>query len=133
MDSWNGPNVAISAIGKGILGPIICEKDFVADMVPVDIVINLMIVTAWRSGTNKSSEIKVYNCVTSAQNKLTWSEFVGISIMYMIQHPLEGVFWYPTSKLSTNRPLVMLRGTVGRYIQAYLIDLLALATGKRPQ
>lgn len=132
VDSWNGPNGVVTALGQGILGPIICEKDFVTDTVPVDIVTNLMIVTAWRTATTQSPEIKVYNCVTSAQNKVTWEDFLGTSVLYMIQHPLEGVLWYPNAKLSTNRPLVMLRGTFSRYIQAYLVDLISLATGKKP-
>lgn len=132
VDSWNGPNGVFTAIGKGILGPVICENDYVADAVPVDIVTNLMIVTAWRTATIKSSEIKVYNCVTGNQNKLTWRKFVGDSIMHMIQHPLEGVFWYPNATLTMNRTHVMLRGTLSRYIQAYLIDLFLVATGKRP-
>lgn len=122
-------------MGQGILGPVICENDYVTDMVPVDIVTNLMIVTAWVTNvtaTTKSPEIKVYNCVTSKQNQLTWREFVCTSIMHMIQHPFEDILWYPSSTLSMNRPLVMLRGTIGGYMQAYLVDFFALATGNKP-
>lgn len=132
LDNWNGPTGIISAVGKGIFRTIICEQEYIVDVVPVDIVINLMIVAAWRTATTKACEMKVYNCVTSKQNPVTWNEFVGLSIKNMIKHPLEGVLWYPTGIMRMNRPLNMIHGYLVHYIPAYFIDLFAWATGKRP-
>ena len=132
LDNWNGPTGIVSAVGNGVFRTIICEQDYVVDVVPVDIVINLMIVAAWRTATTPTKEIKVYNCVTSKQNPVTWSEFVGLSIENMIKHPLEGVFWYPTGVLRMNRPLNMIHAYLVHYIPAYCIDLFAWAMGKRP-
>lgn len=132
LDNWNGPTGIISAVGNGIFRTIICESDFVVDVVPVDIVINLAIVAAWRTATEKSCTIKVYNCVTSNQTPVTWGNFVGTAIQNMIKHPLEDVFWYPTGVLRMNRPLNMIHGYLVHYIPAYFIDLFAWMLGKKP-
>lgn len=132
MDNWNGPTGIISAFGNSVIRTVVCEQNYVVDIVPIDIVINLMIVSAWQTGTIKSKEIKVYNCVTSKQNPITWKEFFGMSMKYMIRHPLEDLFWYPTGTLSTNRHLNMLFSYLVNSIPAYLIDLLALAAFKKP-
>lgn len=134
LDNWNGPTGIISAVGNGVFRTIICEPDYVVDVVPVDIVINLMIVAAWRTASTDSvgADMKVYNCVTSKQNPVTWSEFVGLSIKHLIRNPLEGVFWYPTSCLRMNRPLNTIHGYLAHYVPAYMIDLLAWSMGRRP-
>lgn len=134
LDNWNGPTGIVSAVGNGVFRTIICESNYVVDVVPVDIVINLMIVTAWRTAStdNASTDMKVYNCVTSKQNPVTWKEFVGLSLQNMIKHPLEGVFWFPTAKLSMNRPMNMVVSYLAHYIPAYFIDLCAWSMGKRP-
>ena len=45
---------------------MLCDPEKVADLVPVDMVINLMLVSAWNIGTTKSKDmpIPVYNCST---------------------------------------------------------------------
>lgn len=91
-----------------------------------------MIVAAWRTATTKSCGIKVYNCVTSHKNPVTWGEFVGMSISNMIKHPLESVFWYPTGVMRMNRPLNTLQGFFVHYIPAYIIDLFSWAMRKKP-
>ncbi|PZC71173.1 hypothetical protein B5X24_HaOG213943 [Helicoverpa armigera] len=49
VDNWNGPNGIIAAVGKGIFRTMLGTGTKVADLVPVDTVINLMIVCAWRT------------------------------------------------------------------------------------
>lgn len=54
----------IAAAGKGVFRTMLCEPDKTADLVPVDMVINLMIVAGWKMGTQKTREIPIYNCCT---------------------------------------------------------------------
>ncbi|XP_055319042.1 putative fatty acyl-CoA reductase CG5065 [Sitodiplosis mosellana] len=132
LDNWNGPTAIISAVGNGLFRTIICEKDFLCDVIPVDIVINLVITTAWRTATTKSRNMKIYNCVTSRQQPITWGEFVGYSIRNMIRHPMEGVVWYPTGALRMNRFINAIQGYLVHYIPAYFLDMFAWAMGKKP-
>lgn len=132
MDNWNGPTGIISAVGNGLFRTIICEKDYLCDVVPVDIVINLVIASAWRTATSKSPDMQIYNCVTSQRNPITWGEFVNYSIQNMIKHPMEDVVWYPTGALRMNRTLNMIHGYLVHYIPAYVLDLFAWSMGKKP-
>lgn len=54
----------IAAAGKGLFRTMLCDPHKTADLVPVDMVINVMIVSAWRVGTMKTKELKIYNCCT---------------------------------------------------------------------
>lgn len=53
VDNWNGPTGLIAAAGKGFFRTMLCRENSVADLVPVDVVINLMIVAAWRTATTR--------------------------------------------------------------------------------
>lgn len=53
VDNWNGPTGIIAAAGKGFFRTMLCHEDKIADLVPVDVVINLMICAAWRTATEK--------------------------------------------------------------------------------
>lgn len=132
LDNWNGPTGIISAVGNGLFRTIICEKDYLCDVVPVDIVINLVIASAWRTATNKTRDMTIYNCVTSRRNPITWGEFVNYSIQNMIKHPMEDVVWYPTGALRMNRPMNMIHGYLAHYLPAYILDLFSWSMGKKP-
>jgi fatty acyl-CoA reductase len=134
VDNWNGPTGIVSAVGKGIFHTIMCKEDSIADMVPVDIVINLMVAAGWRTGTTKSygKQMTIYNCCTGVTKPLTWGNFVNLSIQNMRKHPLEGVFWYPTGILRQNRALNTIHSVIAHYIPAYLLDTLARICGRKP-
>lgn len=93
VDNWNGPTGIVSAVGKGVFRTIMCKKESIADFVPVDIVINLMIVAAWRTATSKPYGMTIYNCCTGEQRPVTWDKFVNLSIEFMRKHPL-GKFFF---------------------------------------
>lgn len=132
VDNWNGPTGLVSAVGKGLFRTIMCEKDFTADMVPVDIVINLMIAAAWRTATAKPDGLSIYNCCTGQQHPITWGKFVQLAIEQTRKHPLEGCLWYPTGVLRMNKPINNIHGFFVHYIPAYILDMLARLAGKKP-
>lgn len=88
VDNFNGPTGLVSALAKGLFRTMMCEKNYVADMVPVDIVINLMIAAAWRTATRKSNNLLIYNCCTGQRNPIIWSEFVRYAMSSVRKHPL---------------------------------------------
>ncbi|XP_067626537.1 putative fatty acyl-CoA reductase CG5065 [Eurosta solidaginis] len=132
VDNFNGPTGLVAAVGKGLFRTIMCEKNYVADMVPVDIVINLMIAAAWRTATSKSDALAIYNCCTGQRHPIQWGEFVKYAMKHVRKHPLEGCLWYPTGVLRMNRPLNAVHGFIVHYIPAYVLDILARLMGKKP-
>lgn len=54
VDNLNGPTGMLAGAGKGVLRTLICHREKVADLIPVDIAINLMITVAWHLATTRS-------------------------------------------------------------------------------
>lgn len=89
VDNFNGPTGIVSAVSKGLFRTILCEESCVADLIPVDLVINLMIVTAWYTASRKgANNITVYNCTSGIDNPITWGSFVRMCIDNMRKHPV---------------------------------------------
>lgn len=51
-DNIYGPTGVIVGVGTGVLRVINIDKEAVANMVPVDLVVNALIVTAWKTFEN---------------------------------------------------------------------------------
>lgn len=133
VDNFNGPTGIVSAVSKGLFRTILCEESCVADLIPVDLVINLMIVTAWYTASRKgANNITVYNCTSGIDNPITWGSFVRMCIDNMRKHPVEGVLWFPTGNLRTNKALNLIHGFLVHFIPAIFLDLVSIATGRKP-
>lgn len=50
------------------------EGQTVLDIVPVDIVVNLLITSAWYTAANKIHKIQIYHCTTGRLNPFRWGE-----------------------------------------------------------
>lgn len=55
VDNLNGPTGLIVGAGKGMLRTLHCRGELVADLIPVDIPINLLIVAAWHTAMHRSA------------------------------------------------------------------------------
>jgi fatty acyl-CoA reductase len=54
VDSLNGPIGLLVGGGKGVIRSLHCKGEYQAEVVPVDIAINGLIIIAWRTGTSAS-------------------------------------------------------------------------------
>ncbi|KAL0281194.1 UNVERIFIED_CONTAM: hypothetical protein PYX00_002256 [Menopon gallinae] len=132
VDNWNGPTGLIAAAGKGFFRTMLCDGNNVADIIPVDLVINLMIVAAWRTANSRSDEMLVYNCCTGIQKPILWNTFVNSCIYYLQKHPFTGLFWYPDGCCRSNWLLNKLSVLTLHTIPAYFLDGLCRLIGKKP-
>ncbi|XP_041970545.1 putative fatty acyl-CoA reductase CG5065 [Aricia agestis] len=132
VDNWNGPNGIIAAVGKGVFRTMLGTGSKVADLVPVDTVINLMIVSAWRTSLKRNEGVLVYNCCTGQQNPITWQLFVETSFRYMRKHPFSEVIWYPGGSITSNRPLHEFLAFVQHRVPAVVADLISWLSGRKP-
>ncbi|NP_001428174.1 fatty acyl-CoA reductase 1 isoform 5 [Homo sapiens] len=80
IDNFNGPSGLFIAAGKGILRTIRASNNALADLVPVDVVVNMSLAAAWYSGVNRPRNIMVYNCTTGSTNPFHWGEVVSTVI-----------------------------------------------------
>ena len=78
------------------------RRTCVADMIPVDVCINLMVLLGWEVSTQFADSIEVYNCTSSAHNPITWGEFENFGRRIIDKYPYESVLWYPGGSYKEN-------------------------------
>ncbi|XP_060534283.1 putative fatty acyl-CoA reductase CG5065 [Cylas formicarius] len=133
VDNWNGPTGILAAAGKGLFRTMLCQKDKVADLVPVDMVINLMVTSAWWVATSKPSDLPIYNCVTGMRKPVTWNNFIQLGFNYFRVHPLSGVAWYPNGTVTSWKSVNVINRCVLQLIPAYVLDAVTWLTGGKPR
>ena len=133
VDNVNGPMGLGVLASLGILRNIDWNYWGVSDFVPVDFVVNSMLVVAERTARLHPNEIKVYNCATSSANPTTWGKcfetlriegfkappYKGLRVPIQVpKHKRANKFMFACTKLS-------------ELLFAYLIDLILTICGQK--
>ncbi|XP_018318430.1 putative fatty acyl-CoA reductase CG5065 [Agrilus planipennis] len=133
VDNWNGPTGIITAAGKGIFRTMLCDPNKKADLIPVDLVINLMIVAAYSIATQKPTrEIPVYNCCTGQRKPITWSKFINLALKYTRIYPQSNLVWYPDGCVTQSAFYNNFKRIFLHLIPAYILDSVTWLSGGRP-
>lgn len=103
-----------------------------ADIIPVDIPVNLMIVAGWYTGAKKTKDINVYNCTTGQINRLTWGMLERCSFDSLMKNPLENIFLVPNPRFTSYRLVKFLRHLVEEAMPSYVMDLYLRLIHKKP-
>ncbi|KAK7488833.1 hypothetical protein BaRGS_00019968, partial [Batillaria attramentaria] len=103
IDKFTGPSGMAVAIGKGLLRALKGDKNVVADLIPNDIPINIMITAAWYTAVVKPQKLMVYHAVTSPFNPVTWGQLQTGVLEAVKKTPMEGCFRLPVGPLIANR------------------------------
>ncbi|XP_069037556.1 fatty acyl-CoA reductase 1 isoform X2 [Lepisosteus oculatus] len=136
IDNFNGPSGIFIAAGKGILRTMRASNSAVADLVPVDVVINTTLAAAWYSGVHRYTRprsVLVYNCTTGGVNPFHWGEveyYVNVSFK---MNPLEQAFRRPNVNLRSNPFTNQYWTTVSHTVPALLYDGYLRLTGQKPR
>lgn len=51
VDNLNGPVGIMIGAGKGVIRTMLCNPDYNAEVIPVDLAINGLLAIAWKTGT----------------------------------------------------------------------------------
>ncbi|EHB12907.1 Fatty acyl-CoA reductase 1 [Heterocephalus glaber] len=127
--SWKEPFPA----GKGILRTMRASNNALADLVPVDVVVNTSLAAAWYSGVNRPRNIMVYNCTTGSTNPFHWGEVEYHVISTFKRNPLEQAFRRPNVNLTSNHLLYHYWIAVSHKAPAFLYDTYLRMTGRSPR
>uniref|UniRef100_A0A672ZYI9 Fatty acyl-CoA reductase n=1 Tax=Sphaeramia orbicularis TaxID=375764 RepID=A0A672ZYI9_9TELE len=133
IDNFNGPSGIFIAAGKGILRTMRASNDAVADLVPVDVVINATLSAAWYSGSQRPKHILVYNCTTGGINPFHWGEVEYHVISTFKRNPLEQAFRRPNVNLTSNHLINQYWIAVSHKAPAFLYDLYLRLIGREPR
>lgn len=103
IDNFNGPTGLFQAHSLGLIRTMIGRREATADIIPVDVVINMMIVAAWHTGSKKSTNLYVYNCTCDKVNRLTWGGLEKMSNHLVQAYPASNMLLIPYFRFTTFR------------------------------
>ncbi|KAH9522304.1 hypothetical protein DERF_005890 [Dermatophagoides farinae] len=157
VDNYNGFTGFLVVSGKGILRSMNVQKDYLCDLIPVDVVINTCILSAWyiavhhykhskfprtltTSATTMSdnrqcsdnNEIFVVNCVTGAHNPITWNQLRNISMPLMCRYPSMEMFRVPNVRFHRSKMINQINVYLEHTIPAFVVDFLFKFMGFSP-
>lgn len=133
VDNFNGPTGLFIAAGKGVLRSMNCNGEYFADLIPVDVVCNGLIVIAWDMATRieKPEKIPVYNLTQMEMEPTTWQEVVNIAKRVNAEYPFETMLWYPGGNVHSSKYIHNFIDITFHWIPAYFIDFLLLLLGRK--
>ncbi|XP_026329716.1 putative fatty acyl-CoA reductase CG5065 [Hyposmocoma kahamanoa] len=128
VDNLNGPIGLMVGAGKGVIRSMHCYGHYHAEVIPVDIAINSIIVIGYSLGTmtERPPEIPVYNLTTGDDRNTTWKEVLDVGKATVRKYPFEGPLWYPDGNIRHNKFIHDLCVFFYHIVPAYFIDFLML-------
>ncbi|XP_070564884.1 fatty acyl-CoA reductase 1-like isoform X2 [Ptychodera flava] len=132
IDNFNGPSGIFIACGKGLLRSMRADPNAVADVVPVDIPVNVMVSAAWYTAVKKPTTIPIYNVTTGGINPFHWGEMDLIPGIYK-RFPLHGSIRRPHGSITNNPVVHEYWNIVCHKIPGYLYDFLLRLAGRKPR
>ncbi|KAJ6637081.1 putative fatty acyl-CoA reductase [Pseudolycoriella hygida] len=132
VDNINGITGIMMEISRGTITSIMCNKNLVMDLIPVDIVCNTMIAAAWMSYFKPSNSIRVYNCTSGELNPVIWQDYGLATLKYARKNPTKYVMLYPNFTYRTNRVVHTFYELFYHFLPAFVFDVLLRLQGTKP-
>ncbi|XP_015602011.1 putative fatty acyl-CoA reductase CG8306 [Cephus cinctus] len=130
--SKNGPQGFLMGASKGIVRRLPVATDLIYDYIPVDIVVNSLIVAAYSVNNSGGDGVKVYHCTSSTCNPFKWESVEHKINSYLHKYPLRSAVWYPHLKLLPSLLLFRISAFFFHMIPAYILDTVTRISGGRP-
>ncbi|XP_043501893.1 putative fatty acyl-CoA reductase CG5065 [Polistes fuscatus] len=132
IDNINGPTGLMIGAGKGVIRTMLCNGDYLTDLMPCDIAVNSIITLAWHVGLEKPEKPIFMNVTESGDNPVTWNEIIEIGRKQTLNYPFSGLLWYPGGGVTTWKLLHWFTVLFLHFIPAYLLDAVIVLTGNKP-
>ncbi|XP_037505642.2 putative fatty acyl-CoA reductase CG5065 [Rhipicephalus sanguineus] len=120
-------------LGLGLVQSVLTEKRCTADLIPVDVVANMLICVAWHTSSKRSKQVKVFHCTSGALKRLTWEDAVCMAEKNALQHPLPGAVGFPKFSMTNSKLKHHLKLWCMHYLPACLIDLALQLSRRKPR
>uniref|UniRef100_A0A2K6RYA1 Fatty acyl-CoA reductase n=1 Tax=Saimiri boliviensis boliviensis TaxID=39432 RepID=A0A2K6RYA1_SAIBB len=123
----------IFCAGKGFLRAIKATPMAVADLIPVDTVVNLTLAVGWYTAVHRPKSTLVYHCTSGNFNPCNWGK-MGFQILATFEKiPLERAFRRPYADFTTNNFTTQYRNAVSHRAPAIIYDFYLRLTGRKPR
>ncbi|VDP05274.1 unnamed protein product [Heligmosomoides polygyrus] len=130
-DNINGPTGIFAAVGKGVLTNMCGSGSSKADIIPVDVVANMIIVAAAHRATNMYETIPVMHCASGDLNPLKWEKVVNFLEQFYHEYPMEQCFAIPSTRFHTSRKMFEFNYYIKHHIPASTLDFLNGLMGRK--
>ncbi|XP_064480789.1 putative fatty acyl-CoA reductase CG5065 isoform X2 [Ornithodoros turicata] len=135
VDALNGSTSLLASCASGVMTTIVTDVNGIADIVPVDVVANLLIVVACQTAKKRNDTPRpaVYNCVTGSLNKCVVGDVKQYLKKFLPKYPLQDTFGYPWVDMTSSRAYQAFMVFFRNYLPALAVDFYRKCTGKRPR
>lgn len=134
VDSLNGPIGIMVGAGKGVIRSMVCNKDYDAEVIPVDVAINGLITAVWKEslfGGKKAKDTPVYNITCPETKRTSWGTVLNKGKEISREFPFEAGVWYPDGDITTSRLVYTFNSIFFHWLPAYFIDFLMFIFGQK--
>uniref|UniRef100_T1I694 Fatty acyl-CoA reductase n=1 Tax=Rhodnius prolixus TaxID=13249 RepID=T1I694_RHOPR len=132
VDNVSGITGIMMEIGRGTIRSIICNDKYLVDIIPVDIVVDSLIVAAWHTATFRRGSVPVYNCTSGTINPILWRELGKLTLKHSLATPSKYLQWYPGFTFTTSRFLHSFRDVLYHVVPAFIVDIILRLQGSKP-
>ncbi|XP_018353624.1 PREDICTED: putative fatty acyl-CoA reductase CG5065 isoform X1 [Trachymyrmex septentrionalis] len=132
VDNMNGPTGLMIGAGKGVIRSMLCNADYISDIIPCDMAINATIALAWQVGTEKSTKPIFLNATANQENPISWGDALELGKKHVFENPFSQPLWYPGGRMTSSKVLHWLAVIFFQTIPAYVLDSLLIVTGNKP-
>lgn len=130
--SKNGPQGFLMGSSKGVIRRLPVNTKLVYDYIPVDIVVNEILVSGYHAAQKRSGEVSIFHCTTSTYNPFKWQDVAEKTNELLHMYPLKSAVWYPHLKFVSSLMLFKISAIFVHFLPAYILDFVTRLSGGRP-
>lgn len=130
--SKNGPQGFLMGASKGVIRRLPIGLGLIYDYIPVDIVVNEILVVGQNVNKKRSGEISIFHCTSSTSNPFKWEGVNDKINAYLHKYPLKSAVWYPHLRFVSSLFLFKISALLFHFLPAYILDGVTRLAGGRP-
>lgn len=130
--SKNGPSGFFMGAQKGVVRRLPVAKNLIYDYIPVDIVVNQILVAGFHAAVTKPKQVEIYHCTTSTRNPFRWVTVEDGISENMRSYPLKSAVWFAYLRLLPNITWFKISAIFVHWMPAFILDMVLRVTGGRP-
>ena len=92
VENMNGPTGLMIGAGKGVIRSMLCNPDYLTDIMPCDLAINATIALAWKVGIEQPVEPIFMNVTESGENPISWRYALETGRKHALENPFSGSY-----------------------------------------
>ncbi|KAI5732282.1 hypothetical protein M8J77_024262 [Diaphorina citri] len=131
--SRNGPQGFFMGAANGVVRRLPVDKDLIYDYIPIDVVVNNILVAGWFVHAKRPASTPVYHATSSTCNPFRWRCLISKMFAVLHDYPSAKAVWYPTLKLLPSITLYKISSYLFHFVPAVFFDIMLKVTGQRPK